>query len=192
MKSAEERTIVVFGDSIVMGAWDSSGGWVSRLWALLNNTVVYNLGVDGDTTSQLVTRMDGELRVRASDKVTIVFAIGINDASRVDDVCKVTQEHFLKNFDKLVQHCAPYADHLVIVGLTRVDQSKTVPVDWDPTLMFKNTDIEQYDILLREVSKRHGAAYVPIGEIPLSSDGVHPNSEGHALIASKIVTALQD
>ena len=41
--------VFVFGDSIAWGLYDDRGGWVGRLWNG-RSRLVYNLGVDGETS----------------------------------------------------------------------------------------------------------------------------------------------
>ena len=74
-------TICVFGDSIAWGAVDpENGGWVnclrnyfeSKSLRVDQDTDVYNLGISGDNTNDLLARFDVEVRARNPD--TIVFA----------------------------------------------------------------------------------------------------------------------
>ncbi len=80
--------ICIFGDSITWGAFDyKNGGWVGRLRNYFEEKdeeiEVYNLGVAGNKTKDLLARFENEVKVRKVD--VIVFAIGINDVGR-DDV----------------------------------------------------------------------------------------------------------
>ena len=74
------QTICVFGDSIAWGASDSEkGGWVERLKIYMGehrSGNVYNLGVSGDTTNDLLERFEQEAKARESD--VIIFAVGTN------------------------------------------------------------------------------------------------------------------
>ena len=58
--------LCVFGDSITWGAWDvEKGGWVNRLRLFIDkenlNYRVFNCGVGGDTTKELVARVSSEM-----------------------------------------------------------------------------------------------------------------------------------
>jgi lysophospholipase L1-like esterase len=61
-------TLCIFGDSIVVGSDDTEGGgWVARMRLDFNRrgkVAVYNLGVDGDRTEQLLRRIAGEAAAR--------------------------------------------------------------------------------------------------------------------------------
>ena len=77
-----DQNICVFGDSVTWGAWDNKGGWVSRLRAFIESGnrdyFVYNLGVSGDTTKELLGRFDIEAKARSPN--IIIFQIGDNDS----------------------------------------------------------------------------------------------------------------
>ncbi|HVH14523.1 MAG TPA: SGNH/GDSL hydrolase family protein [Candidatus Angelobacter sp.] len=73
------EVVLVFGDSIVMGLWDERGGWPERLW-VGRSRVVYNLGVDGETSEDVTRRFYSEAESRGANKNSvIIFAVGIND-----------------------------------------------------------------------------------------------------------------
>ncbi len=95
------KRICIFGDSITKGHCDyEEGGWANRLKKYLENkdsdNSVYNLGVDSDTTDNLLGRFDAEARTR--DPEIIIFAIGINDSSYRESL-KGSKINF-KNFKK--------------------------------------------------------------------------------------------
>ncbi len=79
------KTICIFGDSIIWGAGlPCRVAWVN----LLRNYVeikyggvveLYDLGIDRDTTEDLLKRFDAENRARRPQ--VIIFAVGTNDSS---------------------------------------------------------------------------------------------------------------
>ena len=81
--------ILVFGASITWGAWDREGGWVQRLRNFVDeknisnpdyDRMIYNLGISGDTTENLLSRLENEVKTRLSEEETIIiFSIGTND-----------------------------------------------------------------------------------------------------------------
>ena len=76
--------VFVFGDSIAWGLYDDRGGWVGRLWNA-RSRLVYNLGVDGETSEDISKRFIAEAKVRGANKNSIiVFAVGVNDSSRMN------------------------------------------------------------------------------------------------------------
>ena len=69
--------ILIFGDSIIYGAWDREGGWAARLRKFLDEKtlteedfycLVYNLGISGDTTEDLLERFEFETEQRIKEK----------------------------------------------------------------------------------------------------------------------------
>ena len=93
--------ILVFGDSIARGAVDlEKGGWVERLRIyFVNNSKdksVYNLGISGDTTENLLKRFMNECKVREPE--IIIFAIGVNDSAIIQNKNNwVSEKDFQKN-----------------------------------------------------------------------------------------------
>jgi len=75
--------ILIFGDSITYGAWDKEGGWVRRLRKFLDENyedyLIYNLGISGNNTDDLIERFEFETkqRLKENDETIIIFAIGV-------------------------------------------------------------------------------------------------------------------
>ena len=64
--------VLIFGDSITWGAYDpEQGGWATRLRNYFeekdNDIDVYNLGISGDTTADLLERIEIEAKSRVCD-----------------------------------------------------------------------------------------------------------------------------
>jgi len=69
-----DKHILVFGTSTTYGAWDSEGGWVARLRKFLDEKtissnyksegLIYNLGVSGDKTEDVLKRFEPETKAR--------------------------------------------------------------------------------------------------------------------------------
>lgn len=81
-----ETRLTIFGDSITWGACDyEGGGWSTRLRRYFETSdkydvSVYNLGIGGDATDNLLFRFGTEGLARNRFPQTIIFAIGINDS----------------------------------------------------------------------------------------------------------------
>lgn len=193
--------ICVFGDSITWGANDSEqGGWVNRLrnyyqsqgLRVDKDVDVYNLGVSGDNTEDLLKRFHVELEARLGEKTTfVVFAIGINDSQFVisKNENRISAEAFQANLKTLIKDAKKYADKIAFVGLTQVDEAKTVPISWNKDKRYTNDDIEKYDEIIQIVVDEEGIVYIGMkGVVGLEDlgDGLHPNSEGHKKMFEKI------
>lgn len=191
--------IFVFGDSITYGAWDKEGGWVQRLRKFLDEKtspekedyfLVYNLGVDSDTTEDVLRRFkfETEQRLEKEEETLIIFSVGINDSLFVhsQNGLYVPQEKFKENTQKLIELAQKFSSKIIFVGLTPVDESKTTPVPWDKDISYKNEYIKVFNGIIKSVCEKDDILFIEIFEDWLKldyknllEDGLHPNSEGH-------------
>lgn len=194
--------ILVFGDSIIYGAWDKEGGWAQRLRKFLDEKtlteenfycVIYNLGISGDTTDDLLGRFEFETKQRIKEKkdTIIIFSIGGNDATFIDGEkqCQVSKEKFRENVKKLEKLAEKYASKILFIGLFPADESKTIPILWAPGKSYKNEYIIQYDKIIKSVCRENNVPFIDIYEKFMNADyknlledGQHPNSAGHRKI----------
>jgi len=194
--------ILIFGDSITYGAWDKEGGWVQRLRRFLDEKnltspdfyfVVYNLGISGNTSEDLLERFEFETKQRLKEhKETIVaFAIGINDSQFVhsEGDHRVPIEKFKSNLQKLIKLAQKFSLKIIFVGLTPVDEKRTTPIPWDSDKFYKNEYIEKYNQVIKKVCEENKIYFIEIfekfkatGYQELLEDGLHPNSKGHKRI----------
>jgi len=194
--------ILIFGDSITYGAWDKEGGWVQRLRRFLDEKnltspdfyfVVYNLGISGDTSEDLLERFEFETKQRLKEhKETIVaFAIGINDSQFVhsEGDHRVPIEKFKNNLQELIKLAQKFSLKIIFVGLTPVDEKRTTPIPWDSDKFYKNEYIEKYNQVIKKVCEENKIYFIEIfekfkatGYQQLLEDGLHPNSKGHKRI----------
>lgn len=191
------RTTFIFGDSIALGCNDThTGGWAQFVSCaeMRKGNLVYNLSVDGDTSREISHRIRDEISARYSseDRIRIILAFGINDASRYNGSRRVHEPHFRTFIQKITETAYSYSKgKIFVVGPTNVIDDLCDPVSWNDFLSYKNSDIEEYHkILASEVRK---FKYIPMfGEMSpeLLSDGVHPNSNGHHCMARKILKRL--
>lgn len=195
--------ILVFGDSIACGAWDcEKGGWVNRLREFLDRKIlvnrkfdyrVYNLGVSGDTTEDLLYRFEFEAknRLKESEENVFIIAIGINDSLLLIDKKELItpSEKFRKNIQKLIKLSHKFTEKIIFVGLTPVVESKVNPLPWRKEVSYKNEYIKKYNEIIKSVCKENDVKFIEIFEEWIKSDykilledGVHPNSKGHEKI----------
>jgi len=193
--------ILIFGDSIIYGAWDTMrGGWADRLRTFcmekeLKNPEfdysVYNLGISGDTSEDVLKRLENEIncRVWENEEIIIIFAIGINDSCFVKskNIFLSTENSFKKNIQKLIKLSKKYSSKIIFVGLTPVEESKTNPISWSTTgKSYKNKYIKNYDNIMKLVCQENDIYFIDmlkelskIDYKKLLEDGGHPNSKGH-------------
>ena len=194
--------ICVFGASNAYGAFDrEESGWVGRLRKYAEGTVaqitdtalVYNCGVSGDTTKDLLKRFEVEYTARIKDlnrrgqKCAIIFEIGKNDCA-VDKRKEVgvPLKTFGSNLKKLMKLARRFTSKIVFMTITPVDERYSAPWIGDRNLSYKNENVKRYNPVLRTLCSGLGVpladtfwAFSELDCKPLLEDGVHLNSRGH-------------
>jgi len=194
--------ILVFGDSITYGAWDERGGWAQRLREYIDKKnlhdkgfycLVYNLGISGDTTKEILSRFENETKSRLEDEKDhiFIFSIGTNDCLLLNKEKKmqVEEKQFERNIGKIIEIASKFSGKIFFTGLTPVDESKMNPLPWAPQFSAKNEYIEKYDGIIKSICTKKKIHFIEIyGHFKkgnyksLLKDGDHPTSEGHAKI----------
>lgn len=202
--------ILVFGDSITYGAWDIKGGWAGRLKALVTEKTIatkqkfyctlHNLGISGNTTTDLLGRVEFETRQRLKEKdeTIIIFDIGANDAIHDSRGIAWTEpEKFRKNLEKLVGIARKYSSNIVFIGIVPIDEAKASPVFWDAEVFYSNARLKNYNGIIKTVCAKNNAHFIDIFRKWIKSDykklledGLHPNSKGHKMIFDEVKTFL--
>lgn len=191
--------ICVFGASITWGACDyEKGGWVERLkmYCLenLDRVDVYNVGVSGNDTNNLLERFESEAKTRKAD--FIIFDIGANDAQYIqtkDNPC-VSLGQFKSNISELTDLAKKITNKIVFIGPTIVDESKTMPVPWDGAVhYYSNANLEKYGSAIKEFCEKNSLDYINMNKIVQTQDledGLHPNSGGHEKIFKTVLAGI--
>ena len=202
--------ICVFGASITYGSGDTNGGWVQRIRKLLDEKnlsdpdayfLVYNLGIGGNTTEDLLERFKFELeqRIDEDEKTVIIFSIGGNDSVYLikEKHNRVPIDKFEKNINKLIFQTRKYTKDITFIGLTPADKKKTSPVPWDANIIYNNIYIERYNSKLKEICQKEKIRFINLYSKlikmdykKLLEDGLHPNSNGHEWMAKKIIDSI--
>ncbi len=204
--------ILIFGDSISWGAWDSEGGWVNRLKDYTDNQAIseqldkydtiYPLGISGDNSEDLLKRFEDEFKVRVDEdsNMVVVIAIGIND-SQFDISTKenrVSVDNFRININKIIKVAKKATQQIVLIGLTPVDENLVNPMPWKSTHGYSNKQIEKYHQVIKDLAKEKSIPLIDFYNDfyqrnfkKLLSDGLHPNTEGHEIIYKKVSIKLK-
>lgn len=191
--------IVIFGDSITWGAVDSeNGGWSNQLRnyfeAQQNDVEVYNCGIPGDTTTNLILRVESEAKTREAEM--IIFAIGINDAKFIhsSNATRTSLDTYKSNLSKLTSIASAFTKNIMFIGLTAVDETKTHPLLSDEDQSWTNNDIQSFNGALKEFCAEQSLNYISmegvIGNEDLF-DGLHPNTQGHKKIFNIIKPVIE-
>jgi lysophospholipase L1-like esterase len=177
--------ICIFGDSIAWGAYDPEyGGWVNRMRSYFESLdqFIYNLGIPGDSTTDLLFRVEAEAKLREAD--VIIFAIGVNDAQSVllSDSSYIADTDFKFNLEKLYEKAKKFTDKIIFVGLTPVDELKLQQTSQGYDTTYTNQNIKRLDKIIHDFCQEKKIRFVPMND-KLSDDdffdGIHPNTKGH-------------
>lgn len=208
--------ILVYGDSITYGAWDvEAGGWVSRLRMILDRLpdppLIYNLGVSGESTDELVERFEHEsaFRIDADEdppsRPIILFQTGANDAQYLlnSGTVRTPLNKFKTNITTLIDRAITLTlpSKVAFLSLLRVDDARVNPLPWATHLSHRNIFTDQYNDALKEACKLKTVGWIDVraafktyeashGE-SLLADGLHPNTEGHQLIFATVLDFLE-
>jgi lysophospholipase L1-like esterase len=185
--------IGIWGDSITYGECDSEGlGWVGRLrksYAVDDYIGVYNRGICGDTTSDLLKHFSIEADSIQPNK--IAFAIGINDSKYAagETNNKVPLEEFKSNMRLLIEQAKAHTKEIYIVSATKVDDTAR-----PSGTRFVNQDIKLYNEFLAELSQEESLVFIDVFDLLDATDlydGLHPNAGGYEKLFSAIAIKLK-
>lgn len=208
--------ILIFGDSVAHGAYEEGGGWVERLrnffYERWNKGIdssfysVYNLGVSGNTSEDLISRLEFETNQRskcreANEELILIIEIGKNDSafSESKNNFWVLAEKFRENIKKLIETARGFSLNIVFVGLSPLDDLKSNPASFDEDLYYKKENAKKYNEILKSICQENRVHFINIFEKFMNTDyknllldGVHPNSKGHQKIFEIVKEFLID
>lgn len=188
--------ICIFGDSIIWGAGlPFRVSWSNLLRNYLESETkdyieLYDLGIDGNTTVDLLERFDTEAQARKPDM--IVFGVGINDSfyRKTKDNPPVTDEDFRKNIIDLIKRSRRFTERIYFVGLAKGSDDTTRPLARSTTgKCYDKENTEKYNRILKETCRQNHASFIGIRDILTDDDfddGLHPNTMGHIKIFERI------
>jgi len=208
------KTVLLFGDSIAHGVGGQAGGWTDKLKTTLNGqlwdsdrgTVLYELGVSGDTARDVLGRFEVELLARAPhanpQDTSVIFAAGVNDskATNKSDNFLSDADQYATTIQAFIRIAKGHAANIICVGLLPVDEARSNPrhtLGGDIAYFF-NRRIKQFEAALVEVCKKEHIACVSLfGQVPTDwkqnylADGLHPNDAGHEWIFEQVRPKLK-
>lgn len=202
--------VLIFGDSIAHGFWDEAGGWPQRIRAQYDAAAVrtldksfpdlYNLSISGETARGVIKRLPYEVKSRQNhQELIVVIAIGMNDTMIYKGVEATPAELFRGELLQILEIARSFTDRIVCIGITPVDDELCDPWQYSSTgKCFNNDRIQAFNKVIRSFCKEENVSYVEVfsrfkakmGNVDLLADGLHPNAEGHALLAKLIKTEL--
>lgn len=175
--AADAPVIVAFGDSLTAGfgvAPDEA--FPARLAERLRREGyayrVVNAGVSGDTSAGGLRRVDWVLRTKPD---VVIVALGANDGLRGLSVAGLRD-----NLEAIVRRIQASGARVLMAGMR-------MPPNYGAAFT------EEFAAAYRDVARRTGVPLVPflldgVAANPALNlpDGIHPNAEGHRVIADRV------
>lgn len=201
--------VLVFGDSIAQGFWDADGGWVSRIRRHYDKQMIerlyddpptiFNLGVSGDCSDDVLARFENETNVRAREELVFVIAVGTNDSRTKAGQNFSSTTRYIQNVEKIIDQAKRHSSKILVVGLTPCVEERSNPVAWGDS-GYTNQRVKEFDDTLMRFCKDNGISFVKIyqpfaaaqAQAELLPDGLHPNDAGHQLIADLVLPMLDE
>lgn len=184
LAAAENKTLVFFGDSLTAGLGvDPDEAYPAviqrKLEAAGRPWRVVNAGLSGETTSGGLRRLDWVLRQPVD---IFVLALGGNDGLR-----GISPEISQANLEAMVRRIQKQFPHVKVV-LAGMQMPANMGADYT----------KQFAAMYPAVAKETGVTLIPfllegVGGVPNlnQADGIHPNPEGHKIVAETVWRALQ-
>ena len=194
----EIKKIGIWGASITQGYNDFElYGWVNRLRELIKSDTkpfyIYNLGISGDMSDDIVNRFELEATARKVD--TAIIAIGINDSAVwvESKENRVSTHDYKNNLEKLVKIANKLEIEIVFVSSSIADDNIQNPCPWCPDIIYSTEQIFRYNKVMEEVSINNHIQFINLFD-SLSvldlHDGLHPNAKGHQKIAEQLAESI--
>lgn len=200
---------ILFSDSLGFGVGDYEyGGWATRLRLYIDAQKkdkthnLINLSVSGNTTRDLLARLipETKTRVRSNETrfdYTLLLAIGTNDArvDKANPARNISEHEYMSNLRSLITSASEYFCRTVVIGLPPVDEALTTP--FREQNYYYNEAISRYEAAAARVAYDTKSDFIAINstwaDIDVKAhlaDGLHPNTQGHALLFEQIRSCL--
>ncbi len=182
---AADKLVLAFGDSLTAGyGLLATESYPAQLQAQLRQqgmlVRVHNAGVSGDTTSGGRARLGWVIASLKTTPDLVILCLGANDSLRGVDP-KITRA----NLDAMMADLQKRKIRVLLAGMLA------------PPNLGKEY-AASYNGIFPDLAKRYGAAYYPFllsGVVAnrklLLEDGMHPNKQGAAIIATKIAPVVR-
>jgi acyl-CoA thioesterase I len=169
--NAKGENIVCFGDSITFGYGANPGEDYPAVLGKLVKLPVINSGVDGNTSSEALARLEND--VLDKDPRLVIVELGGNDF-----LTKVPKEETVKNLAEIID---------------RIQQKGAMVALVDISAGFF---FQEYRQVFKKLAAEKKTIFVPVllsGIITnpeMKSDFFHPNARGYQIIAKRIYQAI--
>ncbi|WP_080799643.1 arylesterase [Desulfamplus magnetovallimortis] len=179
-----EITILFLGDSLTAGLGvEQDEAYPALLEKMLGekgyeDLTLVNAGISGSTTASAISRLKWYSRVKPD---ILFLALGANDGLR-----GLSLEAMEKNLEKAIVAALESGMKVILAGME-------IPPNYGPeyTSNFRN--------VFKLLSEKHNIFFMPFllkdvaGEQKYNqADGIHPNAEGHKIIASNVFPYINE
>lgn len=199
--------IYAFGDSLITGTYDSRGGWCDRLKQDMHKITaeandgtkrqMYNLGIGGETSRGLASRIGSEIAARHSIAWPAIIMIGIgkNDSRLRDGTPEVTIDEYEDNLRLIIGNAREVTDKIILIGLGPCA---------DEEIAFKNYTysrrrLRDYNSAMTKITKELNIAMVDVYDLLLNSspnvhyrDKLHLNDYGYSIVYEAVKPVLME
>lgn len=197
------KLIGVIGDSIAHGFYDEQGaGWFSRLSRMIKQNskefcAFNNMAQAGDNIADAYHRALCEVSSRHFN--LLLVSLGANDIRRRNNSNSELDFSFGARqmyWQKLLEFLQKTGAKIVVTDLLPVIETR---YGEDATLTRKNADVESYNSQIKELCAQYSITFFERYDNwktknleALYQDALHPNSEGHKIIAEEVFAFLQN
>lgn len=163
--------IICFGDSITFGYGVEPGEDYTSALAKLMPIPVINMGIDGDTSTEALKRLESDVLGR--EPLLVIIEFGGNDFLR-----KIDKEVTLNNVKEMIEKIQAKGAMVAIVDISAG--------------MF----LAEYRAAFSKLAREKKAIFIPsilrgiITNPHLKSDFIHPNAEGYKIVAQRIYCSI--
>lgn len=204
MKTAR---IYAFGDSIVVGTYDTQGGWCDRLKQDLHQVTaeasdgtkrqMYNLGIGGETSRGLAARIKSELSARHTDAWPAVILIGTgkNDSRLNEGLPEITVEEYEDNLRSIIHTSQEVTDKIILVGIGPCAEEEIGFKHYT----YSRQRLAKYDAAMTKIASELKVTKLDIYDLLLHSpanvfyrDKLHLNDYGYRIVYDTIKPVLMD
>jgi len=167
------KNIICFGDSLIFGYGVSPGEDYPSELAKLTNILVINKGIDGNTSTDGLKRLDKD--VLDNDPLMVIVEFSGNDFMK-----KVPIETTEKNVNEMIDRIQAKGAMVVLADISAGG-------------LFLN----EYHDLMRRIAYERGAIFVPrlltkiLTNPGMKSDFLHPNPRGYKIFAQRVYKVIQ-
>ena len=197
------KSVGMIGDSIAHGYCDEKDlGWFARLGKHIaekgsDDYIFANMAQAGDNIADAMYRALFEVSSRHFD--LILVNVGINDLRRRENSdlqLDFSEGARIMYWNKLLDILAVSKAKIVVLDLLPVIEKRYME---EATLVRYNSDVERYNQIIKEICEQRDIPFFARydkwkhSDIEnLYKDALHPNSEGHRILAEGVYNYLEE